>query len=321
VTKSSIRAACTAESFLTIHLKTDCSSCQHATWEGNWKLKLERAAVFLAQLTEKQMPGVEDIAVLVKELNEQYHVATWDARHMFSHARKKSVTRVNVSEHKRARSPLYQEVRSEDIPDPKRTKEWAEMAEEDYNDNYVASTDPVHPVTTEYSHPLDDDDGSWMLNQYAPEELESSSEAAAVDFDGHAWDWGNDSADNQTSEVTTEWKEENSDNDTEKWDTAEENLDTDQELIPWGPYAEPTSSSAELDMNEATTIRNERIQQVIQAFWDVVNDIDQQPQHPTSELNSLLHNLDIYLIVPVRDNLTSIDADKDPTSVDGWWPL
>ena len=240
------------------------------------------------------MPGVDEIAALVKGLNEQYHVATWDARHMFSHVRQKSVARVNISDYRKARSPLSQEVRSEDIPDTKRTKEWAEMDDEDYDDDYVASTDPVHPVTTDYSHPLDDDDGSWMLNHYAPEELESPSETEAVDFDGHAWIWGDDSADNHTSE---EWKEENSDNDTGKWDMAEEYLSANQELTAWGPDAEPTSSSVDLDLqglrDEATTVRNERIQQVIQAFWDVVNNTDQQPQHPTSELNSLLHKLDI----------------------------
>jgi hypothetical protein len=66
VTRTSVRAACTAECFLTIRLQTECSSCQHKTWQEGWKLKLERARTFLAKLTEKRMPGIEAVATLVK---------------------------------------------------------------------------------------------------------------------------------------------------------------------------------------------------------------------------------------------------------------
>jgi hypothetical protein len=80
ITKISIKAACTAECLLTIRLRTNCSFCQYRAWEDNWKSKLERAAKFLAKSTERRMPGSNEIAALVKDLDEQYHQASWDAR-------------------------------------------------------------------------------------------------------------------------------------------------------------------------------------------------------------------------------------------------
>jgi hypothetical protein len=209
---------------------------------------------------------------------------------MFSHALKKNVARVNVSDHRKTRSPLLQEVHPEDIAEPK--KEWIEMDEEDYDDNYVASTDPMHPVSTDYSHPLDDDDGSWMLNHFSPEELEEQADdAIAVDFDGHTWSWGDDSVED-TSKATTEWEEENSGDDTGQWDTA----DTHEGLIAWGPEADTISASAVLETEN--TILTKRVQEVVKAFWEVVNNIDnhnsdQRSQHLKDDLTTLLQGLHI----------------------------
>ncbi|KAF1847376.1 uncharacterized protein K460DRAFT_255723, partial [Cucurbitaria berberidis CBS 394.84] len=192
VTKTSIKAACNAASFLTISLRLDCGPCQHESWESTWRLKLERAKTFLDRLSDQNMPGTEEIATLVKDLENQYIAAAWDARTMFAQAPKPSVTRVGISEYKKARSPLLHEVRPEDVVEPDSGKTWAEMDENDYDGDYIASTDPIHPVSTDYSHPLDNDDGSWILNHLSPEELESPKTDVAVDFDGSTWSWGDD---------------------------------------------------------------------------------------------------------------------------------
>jgi hypothetical protein len=212
---------------------------------------------------------------------------------MFSHVSKKSVARFSVSDHSRVRSPLLQEVRPEDIPE--RAKEWTRMDEQDYDDDYVASTDPIHPVTTDYSHPLDDDDGKWILKIFSPKKLETQAQAAvAVDFDNHAWSWGENTNDQETNEVTTEWKEENSDDNTGQWDTANGGL------IAWGPDADVTPTSAVLNMSglkDEAMIRNDRTQKVVRAFRNAVNNMDddvndfQQSLRPTSELSSMLHKL------------------------------
>jgi hypothetical protein len=235
---------------------------------------------------------------------------------MFSHALKKNVARVNVSDHRKARSPLLQEVLPEDIVD-ERSKEWTEMDEEDYDGNYVASTDPIHPVSTDYSHPLDDDDGSWMLNHFSSEELEEQADAAvAVDFDGHAWSWGEDSADNRTTEVPTEWKEEHSNDDTGQWHTTDG-------FIAWGPEADATAASAVLDINglrtEKTTMLAERVQEVVKAFWEVVNNIDndQRSQHPKDDLNTLLHGL--HISSPSTVNSTPPSSPTTPTNTLHQW--
>jgi hypothetical protein len=235
---------------------------------------------------------------------------------MFSHAPKKSVYRVNVSDHTKAKSPLLQEVRPEDISDT-RPKEWAEMDEEDYDDNYIASTDPIHPVTTDYSHPLDDDDGSWMLNHFSPDELDSSAEAVAVDFEKeHNWSWGDDSND--------EWKEENSDDDTGQWDTTTK---PEEGLMAWGPEAEVTSASVELDMHgllrNEEAIQKEHVQEVVKAFWAVVNGTDdnndRQSRHPTNELNGLLHNLDLSASTCALRTTSPPTPPTTPTKISHQW--
>jgi hypothetical protein len=76
ITANSIKAACVAESFLTIYLRIQCGPCQHTTWEAEWKLKLERANTFLTKLRQRNLPGVEEITALVKELEAEYTTAS-----------------------------------------------------------------------------------------------------------------------------------------------------------------------------------------------------------------------------------------------------
>ncbi|KAI4651320.1 uncharacterized protein J4E78_008011 [Alternaria triticimaculans] len=267
---------------------TDCSPCEHKLWESEWESKLGRARAFLIKLIEKRMYGVEDITTLVKELEEQYYVASWDARNMQipSHAFKKSVART-------ARSPLAQEVRPEDVVDPKKhLKDWTEMDENDYDGDYIASTDPIHPVNTDYSHPLDDDDGSWILNHFSPEEMESA--AGDLDFDQNGWSWDNNDNVN--------------DSDNEKGGapmiagSQEENTTSqigDNDLIAWGPEASASSKLSKISMDGLSMEQKHAEEQrkiMIDAFWVVVNE-SKEPQRQSDsridDLNVILRSLNI----------------------------
>ncbi|KAF2027607.1 hypothetical protein EK21DRAFT_71615 [Setomelanomma holmii] len=189
ITASSRKAACIAKSLLTIHLGVECGPCQHRAWEGAWKLTLERANKFLEKVQQRDMPGVTEIGALVKELEVKYASASWDTRNMFAPEVKPKVSRVKHSWYEKLPSPLPHEVLPEDVVDFK-AKQWHEMDEHDYDGNYVASTDPVHPVTTDYSHPLDDDDGSWILQHISLEEVQAAASDEWMDFNkGSQWTW------------------------------------------------------------------------------------------------------------------------------------
>ncbi|KAI4653603.1 hypothetical protein J4E93_001369 [Alternaria ventricosa] len=257
-----------------------------------------RARLFLAKLTEKRMPGVDEISTLVRELDEQYYVASWDARNMQipSHSFKKSVARVSITYHQTARSPLTQEVRPEDVVDPKKhMKDWTEMDEDDYDGDYVASTDPIHPVSTDYSHPLDDDDGSWILNHFSPEEMESA--AGDLNFDQSGWSWDNNDNVND------------SDSDSEKGGTPmiaksqEENTTSqtgDDDLTAWGPEASASSMLSKISMDGLSVEQKRAKEQkelIIDAFWVVVNESTEPQRQSDSkieDLNVILRSLDIF---------------------------
>ncbi|KAI4629795.1 uncharacterized protein J4E87_002982 [Alternaria ethzedia] len=242
----------------------------------------------MAKLIEKRMAGVDEISTLVRELDEQYYVASWDARNMqiSSHAFKKSVART-------ARSPLTQEVRPEDVVDPKKhNKDWTEMDANDYDGDYIASTDPIHPVSTDYSHPLDDDDGSWIFNHFSPEEMEPT--AGDLDFDQNGWSWDNsDHANDSDSEkggirVVAKSQEEN---------TTSQIGDND--LIAWGPEASASSKLSKISMDGLSMEQRHAEEQrkiIIDAFWIVVNEPTESQRQSDSEiddLNVILRSLNI----------------------------
>jgi hypothetical protein len=148
--------------------------------------------MFLTIFHQRAMPGVEEIAVLVESLEAEYAIASWHTRTMFAHASRPSVTRVKHSWHEKAASKLPQEVRPEDIIENK-AKEWTEMDDHDYDGNYEASTDPIHPVSTDYSHPLDDDDGAWILQHLSDIDVAYADNSAGFDVEsGHGWSWDED---------------------------------------------------------------------------------------------------------------------------------
>ncbi|KAH7359657.1 hypothetical protein BKA66DRAFT_400831, partial [Pyrenochaeta sp. MPI-SDFR-AT-0127] len=188
-TRTSIKAACTAESFLTIVVRVDCGPCQYASWEHEWMLKLERAKFFKQKYKEYGMPGVEIITNLVEELENDYSSALWSSRNMFAQTPRSSVPRVPISEYRKTPSPLSNEVHSEDIVEVTRNKIWTEMDVNEYDCNYIAIT---NPTSTDCSHPLDDDDGSWALDYLSSEKKEYPSENIELDFHASGWNWGDD---------------------------------------------------------------------------------------------------------------------------------
>ncbi|KAH7065905.1 hypothetical protein BKA63DRAFT_481904 [Paraphoma chrysanthemicola] len=198
ITASSIKAACIAESFLTIYLRVDCGPCQHTAWDEGWRRKLERATEFLEKLRQRNMPGEMEVERLVRELEAEYASASWDTQNVFAPAIKRSVGRVKHTWRERATSPLPREVFPDDVVETVK-REWSEMEEHEYDGNYVASTDPIHPISTDYSHPLDDDDGSWVLQHLSSEDVQATSDDTDIDFNqGSHWTWNDDSHQPQT---------------------------------------------------------------------------------------------------------------------------
>ncbi|CAE7189142.1 hypothetical protein PTTW11_07430 [Pyrenophora teres f. teres] len=253
-TQTSIRAACTAEPLLTLNLQTDCSSCVYQTWENDWTAKLARATTFLAKLQEKCLPGVDEISALVQELDTKYRTASWDTRHMVSHTHEKSVARVSVTDQTTARSPLMHEVRPEDIAETKGEKKWSDTDEHDYDGNYIASTDPLHPVNTDYTTPWADDDGTWLAHHLSPEELASSppqNKDVALDLhhDQQHWSW-------------------------DAPDEAKLSHEAHHDIDPARQTTDDATATARtpgLENQITQQQRQDEIQQVIHAFWDVVN--------------------------------------------------
>jgi hypothetical protein len=257
------------------------------------------------------MLGTPEVSALVKELEDQYYVASWGARNI-SHAFKKSVARVSVSDYRTVRSPLKQEVQPEDVVDLKE-KDWAEMDDHDYDGDYIASTDPIHPVSTDHSHPPDDDDdGSWIFNHFSSEELEASNDGEVVlDFDQTRWRWDNDNSENSIPIVKSQ-----KENHTLKID--------EKDLIAWGPEAEAPPMSVDVSMNGLIMrekLEKEQIELTIEAFWTVVNDstinTDYQPQQTTEDLSILLCDLDITTRASKSPSSPSTPTELPSQWVDG----
>ncbi|CAO2651627.1 Nn.00g041970.m01.CDS01 [Neocucurbitaria sp. VM-36] len=255
-------------------------------------------------MSEHSMPGMEEVGGLVTELENQYTMDSWEARNMFAQARKSSVARVAISEYRRAASPLVQEVRPEDVVVADRRKEWADMDENDYDGNYVASTDPIHPVNTDYSHPWDDDVGSWVLNHLSPEELEAPSPDTIVDLDKSSWSWEDACPPEETKSKPTAMtrKEKNPVIVNDQLMADRDSREDVECLVAWGPEAKATSSTGQINMDDVKRedVRKGRIKEVIDAFWTTVNadlSVEQPRQRPSSphedKMSALLNALNI----------------------------
>ncbi|KAF3036858.1 hypothetical protein E8E12_008265 [Didymella heteroderae] len=160
-----------------------------AAFEYDWKHKLSLAETFLGKLKENGLPGVREINALVEQLKEDFNMAAWETRIMFPYAHKENAMRASLGNFEKAPSPLSREVLPDDVP------ELPEVVGPDHPDykydwDYVASTDPIHPVDTNYDHPLDEVDPSWMLNHLRPKEFEQSGEGVGFDVDEADMAWG-----------------------------------------------------------------------------------------------------------------------------------
>jgi hypothetical protein len=280
-TRSSAKAACCAEPYIYIKLSFACSKCQQDFWLASWQGRLDRAIAFRDALREKEgLLGAVEVAGLVKELREEYASAAWDINKMFPHARNSNVGRVALKQgNKRQRmsSLLRNEVEPHLVVLPPE-KEHGWIENDDDEEDFVRSTDPLHPICTDYSHPLDDVDDGWLSELFTAEELQTS--AADNDFVidhsfGHVWDWGDGvTIANNSAEA----------NSVRLHETTDASDSTD--LTAWGPNADPSSSPPfEIGLNGVPTEeekKNTMIEEVIRAFWDFVNgdvNIDTQGQH------------------------------------------
>jgi hypothetical protein len=302
VTANSVKAACIAESFLTIYLRVECGSCQHKAWDESWRRKLERAKVFLDKLRERDLPGAEEVAALIKVLDGEFAVALWDTRNTFAHGPKPSITRVQHNYYEKATSKLQQEVRPEDVVE-RAEKGWHEMVDEDYDGDYVASTDPIHPVSTDYSHPLDDDDGAWILQHLSPDDGDTAEPSDGIDFHTSSWNWGGSDHEEATQDVAETWKQEEEEEVTFH-DAGMNGCSGDiaAGLVAWGPDVDKTSTDeiSLAGLRDAGAEHSARVEDVVAAFWSVVN-VDQHhtdPQSPappatpdSNTLHTLLHDL------------------------------
>jgi hypothetical protein len=286
ITANGIKAACVAESFLTIYLRIQCGPCQHTAWEAEWKLKLERANTFLTKLRQRHLPGIEEITALVKGLEAEYTTASWDTRSMFAHAPKASITRVKYSQYERKASKLPQEVRPEDIVH-KTTKKWTEMEVDDYDDDYIASTDPIHPVSTDYSHPLDDDDGAWILQHLSSEDVAGTQSDPGLDFNNadHGWNWADDSSSLEIEVQKVKWQEQATKQDNENARIQPFDA-TATGIIAYGPAIHASSSMTTIHLTNPTPKKAEdeekaQVDQVIETFRSVINHKAAAQSHPT----------------------------------------
>jgi len=319
-TRSSAKAACCSEPYIYIKLCFACSKCQQDSWLVSWQGKRDRATAFRNGLQEKGLPGADEVTRLVKELEEKYASAAWALNQSLPHAHSKShVERVKLAlktdtERKRRVSLLRREVQPQEVVLPADKKEgWIENDNND-DEDYVRSTDPLHPVCTDYSHPLDGIDDSWMLEHFTAEELQASAADNEFVIDhsfGQSWNWGGDKDIAENTAVNA-WNDESA----EASDSAE--------LTAWGPEADTSSPPVEIGMNGIRTEEEKRInmiEETIKAFWGVVNgdsniDINakkQQPHHPHPSKDHLTSLLQILSLIATKPN-NSDSSDSDPDS-------
>jgi hypothetical protein len=157
-------------------------------WERSWGEKLERAQTFLTGLTRAGLPGTKQVSEQINKMEDEHNKDAWNIRQRFPPLHKaSSIERVKIRTNAPRNSHLRKEVRPEDVVEPK-VKGYMEG---DDDDDYVRSTDPLHPVITDYSHPLDNSDDSWV-DAYLSQEEARLPESPDIGFDpgSNAWNWG-----------------------------------------------------------------------------------------------------------------------------------
>ncbi|KAF2634595.1 hypothetical protein P280DRAFT_234239 [Massarina eburnea CBS 473.64] len=235
----SAKAACTAEPYLAINFRFECSNCQQATWDISWKEKLERARRF----SDLHGGAAE---MLVQELAREYETQAWDIRRLYPHIYRPTIMRVKpkiLTPTTRKVSLLRHEVHPNNVTLPKDVEmelNNLEDDDDDDDDDYVRSTDPFHPIdTTSYAHPLDNLDNSWIYEHFSEDELSCPAANDDAGFDAGAGSWDRD----ELSGLAV--------NNDAGFDTGAGGWDQDQGL---------------------ETAHPEKSEETIQAFWEAVND-------------------------------------------------
>jgi hypothetical protein len=261
--RDSRKAACCAEPYLITKLSIDCGPCQQIDWEKFWAEKLGRAQIFLAALIRAGMPGVQQVSDQIKTMEDEHNQDAWSIRQKFPPLCKpSSIERVKLRTRAPGCSPLSKEVRPEDVVES-RVKSFVEG---DDDDDYIRSTDPLHPVTTDYSHPLDNADTSWF-NEYLSQEEIKLAESPDIAFDpgSNPWNWDATNAFNSCIDC----------NGASRGSNIEQNS---SELIAWGPDAEPLPSSDVIGMDGVKSAKDEekatdgsQVAEVLNAFWECIH--------------------------------------------------
>lgn len=270
-TRSGLATACRSEAYLNFVFTIDCGPCQHQAFEDGWTHKLRLADTFLEKLNEKRLLGVREVEALVEQLKEDFSTATWETRALFPHAHKERKVRVSLGQFHNAPSPLSSEVLPEEIPKP------VEVIGPDYPDyeyawDYVASTDPIHPVDTNYAHPLDNVDPSWMLNHLSPDEFEQSGEG--IGFDASE-------ADNMWHSSPKEVNAGSMDRVEDTWASEATGFNVSSPDANQTPERSRRASQTE-PCTEDGDLLSEHVDMVIQCFWRVV--------HGTTARDRVLHS-------------------------------
>lgn len=287
-------AACKSESYLNITIPTDCGPCQHQSFENRWKRKLSLARNFLETIREKNFPGVTEVAVLVEQLEQEFDTASWGSRALFPHLHGEKKERINLGYFEKKPSPLRCEVRPEDVCEPEESMH-PDHPDYEFDWDYVASTDPLRPVDTNYAHPTDDMDHNWMPDDLTSEEGEKSGTEGGFDASDMERKWTDNLE--EPHAFTLSWGDDGSDWDLNITVTASPPHNT---LWAADPEAHAIATTTRNDLtSDNETVRQARVDMIIHEFWTLVNEEDpcDQSREPTSpasiDLTAHFNDIDI----------------------------
>lgn len=194
------KAACSALGYITIKRSLPCSVCSREVWTSRWQSRLERAERFYNGMVERKLPGAEHVSHLVQQLNKDYDFETWKLKDTLppdEREKPKRVVPAATSWSKPPSSPLKREVLPEEVVLPV----VPEAVDYGDDDDYVRSTDPLHPVSTNYEIISAGIDDAYLETLLAGDtgEIAGDEQDEHVSF-GTAWDW-NDEAQDPTDSV------------------------------------------------------------------------------------------------------------------------
>jgi hypothetical protein len=155
---------------------------------SRWQMRLDNARAFYDGLVKEKLPGAAEVSDLIKELENAYELESWELKDNFPYGNKGKVRRVNPAKVRWSKlppSPLRQEVQPEEVVLPV----IAELAYDNDEEDWVRSTDPLHPIDTNYEllcAGIDDD-----LLDSLTEEREENENADSRGSDPFSvnWDW------------------------------------------------------------------------------------------------------------------------------------